>query len=68
VTGDPGPQACREVRVRLIGEPADLEAVAGVLDASPVAEVVTRSGHKPNRYDPGERMYVVVRLGEEAST
>jgi hypothetical protein len=63
--GDPGPQARREVRVRLIGEPADIEAVAGALAASLAAEVVTRSKEKPNRYDPGVRVYLTVWVGGE---
>ena len=65
MTDGHGPQELREVRVRLIGEPADIEAVAQAVNSSPAAEVLTRSRQKPNRYDPGVRVYLIVRVGGE---
>jgi hypothetical protein len=65
VTGQAG-TAPGVVKVRVIGEPEDIEALASALAASPAAEVVDRSGPRPNRYDEGVRVYLTVRIHEEA--
>lgn len=49
------------VRVRLSGEPADIDRVAGLL-AGQGTEVLDTTGPRPNRIDPGVRMYLTVRL------
>jgi hypothetical protein len=49
------------VKVRLSGDRADLDTVAAVLAGS--CEVLDRSGPRPNDYDPGERVYLIVRTG-----
>ena len=53
--------APEEVKVRLSGDLADIEAVTAVL--ARCCEVLDRSGPRPNRYDPGQRMYLTVRTG-----
>jgi hypothetical protein len=57
-------QAPGVVKVRLLGEPGDIEALAGVLGASPAVEVIDRSGPRANRYDPGVRVYLTLRVTE----
>jgi hypothetical protein len=53
------------VKVRLIGEQADIDAVTAALDSSPGTKVIDHSsGARPNRYDPGVRVYLTVRVGE----
>jgi hypothetical protein len=54
-------QAPGVVRVRLSGERAGIDLAAAVLAGS--CEVLDRSGPRPNRYDPGERIYLTVRIG-----
>ncbi len=54
-------QAPGVVRVRLSGERADIDRAAGLL-AHAGAEVLDTSRPRPNRYDPGERVYMTVRL------
>lgn len=49
------------VKVRLSGERAGIETVLTVLAAA--CEVLDRSGPRPNRYDPGQRVYFTVRTG-----
>jgi hypothetical protein len=49
------------VKVRLSGERAGIETVLTVLAAA--CEVLDRSGPRPNRYDPGQRVYLTVRIG-----
>ena len=49
------------VKVRLSGERAGIETVLAVLAAA--CEVLDRSGPRPNRYDPGQRVYLTVRTG-----
>ncbi len=63
MTGQPG-QAPGVVKVRLLGEPGDIKALAAVFGASPAVEVIERSGSRPNRYDPGVRLYMTVRVTE----
>jgi hypothetical protein len=49
------------VQVRLSGEREDIEMVASLL-ACAGAEIITRSGPRANRTDPGVRVYMVVRV------
>ncbi len=65
MTGQAG-QAPGVVKIRLSGAADDVEVLAGVLSTSPAAEVVDRSAPYPNRRDPGERVYLTLRITEEA--
>jgi hypothetical protein len=58
-------QAPGVVKIRLSGERADIEQAAGLL-ARAGAEVLDRSRPRPNRDDPGERVYLTVRLAARA--
>ncbi len=58
VTDAAGP-ALVVVKVGLSGERAGIEAVTAVL--ARCCEVLDRSGPRPNRYDPGQRVYLTVR-------
>ena len=63
-------QAPGVVRVRLSGEPADLENLARVLSHGGTGpdgamEVIEESAPYPNRRDPGWRCYLTVRLTTE---
>jgi MerR HTH family regulatory protein len=49
------------VQVRLMGDPADIGRVRDLLAAAG-AEVLTASGARVNRRDPGVRAYLTVRL------
>ena len=44
------------VKLRLLGQPEDIDALAAVLGASPAVEVIDRSGPRTNRYDEGVRV------------
>lgn len=65
MTGQAG-QAPGVVRVRLSGAPEDLEVVAEVLGGYPGAgvEVLDQSAPYPNRRDPGQRVYLTLRITE----
>jgi hypothetical protein len=65
VTGQAG-QARGVVKIRLSGAAGDVEVLAGVLSSSPAAEVIDRSAPYPNYRDPGERVYLTLRISEEA--
>ena len=54
------------VKVRLSGDPADIEVVAEILSGYPGAgvEVLDRSAPYPNRRDPGARVYLTLRIKE----
>jgi hypothetical protein len=54
-------QARGVVRVRLSGDLAGIETAAAALAAR--CEVLDRSGPRPNRYDPGERVYLTIHTG-----
>ena len=54
-------QAPGVVKVRLSGTRADIEAVTAVLAGH--CQVLDRSGPRPNRYEPGERVYLTIRTG-----
>jgi hypothetical protein len=58
------PQPPGVVKVRLSGERADIGRVAELL-ARGSTEVLDASGPRPNRYDPGERVYLTVRLARQ---
>ena len=49
------------VKIRLIGEMADISRAAGLLTEAG-AEVLAASGPRPNRYDPGVRVHLTIRL------
>jgi hypothetical protein len=49
------------VKVRLSGERAGIEAVAAILAG--ICQVLDRSGPRPNCHDPGERIYLTIRIG-----
>ena len=55
-------QAPGVVKVRLSGSRVDIEAAAAALAG--ICEVLDRSGPRPNRYDPGERVYLTIRTGQ----
>jgi hypothetical protein len=60
-------QAPGVVKVRLSGDPADLERFAqfltgGSRGAGEAVEVIEESGLYANRRDPGCRLYLTVRL------
>lgn len=65
MTGPAG-QAPGVVKVRLSGELADINLIAALL-AGIGAELVDRSGPRPNRYDPGVRVYLAVRAPASSS-
>jgi hypothetical protein len=54
-------QAPGVVKVRLCGAPADISRIA-VLLADNGVEVLDTSGSRPNRHDPGVRVYLTVRV------
>jgi hypothetical protein len=64
-------QAPGTVELRLSGTPEDTATVISVLERLaarlPVAtialEILHRSASRPNRRDPGERVYLTVRIG-----
>jgi hypothetical protein len=47
------------VSVRLSGDPAAIDTTAAALAA--VFEVLNRTGPRPNRRDPGQRVYLTIR-------
>jgi hypothetical protein len=49
------------VKIRLMGERADISRAAGLLTEAG-AEVLDASGPRPNRYDPGVRVHLTIRL------
>jgi hypothetical protein len=65
VSGQAG-QAPGVVKVRLSGAAEDLEVVAELLSDCPGTgvEVLDRSAPYPNRRDPGERVYLTLRISE----
>ena len=65
MTGQPV-QASSVVKVRLSGADGDVDVMAEVLSRSPTVEILDRSAPYPNRRDPGERVYLTVRVHPEA--
>lgn len=67
MSSQPG-QAPGVVKVRLSGAPDDVAMVATLLtdyDGAPGVQIIERSAPYPNRRDPGERVYLTVRLAPE---
>ena len=58
----PSPAAPGVVQVRLLGALPELAALAQLLASLPGLEILTAHGPRPNRYDPGERVYLTVRI------
>ena len=56
------------VKVRLSGAPDDVAMVATLItdyDGAPGVEIIDRSAPYANRRDPGERVYLTVRVAPE---
>jgi hypothetical protein len=49
------------IKIRLVGDEADISRAAELLTEAG-AEVLDASGPRPSRYDPGVRVYLVIRL------
>jgi hypothetical protein len=64
VTGQPGP-AAGVVKIRLSGASGEVAVVAALLTGYNGCgiEVIGQSAPYPNRRDPGERVYLTVRIG-----
>jgi hypothetical protein len=58
----PSPAAPGVVQVRLLGSLPELAALAQLVGSLPGVEILTAHGPRPNRYDPGERVYLTVRI------
>jgi hypothetical protein len=58
----PSPAGPGVVQVRLLGSRPALAALAGLVAGLPGVEILTARGPRPNRYDPGERVYLTVRI------
>ena len=54
------------VQVRLLGSQPELTALAALVGSLPSLEILTAHGPHPNRYDPGERVYLTVRIDPPA--
>ena len=60
--GSPPAPAPGVVQVRLLGSLPELAVLAGLMGSLPGLEILTAHGPRPNRYDPGERVYLTVRI------
>ena len=61
----PAGQAAGQVKIRLSGASGDVAMVAALLtgyDGRGI-DVIEQSAPYPNRRDPGERIYLTVRIG-----
>ena len=58
----PSPAAPGVVQVRLLGSQPELTALAALVGSLPGLEILTARGPRPNRYDPGEQVYLTVRI------
>jgi hypothetical protein len=58
----PSPAAPGVVQVRLLGSLPELAALAQLVGNLPGVEILTARGPRPNRCDPGERVYLTVRI------
>jgi hypothetical protein len=58
---DHRPAGAGAVQLRLLGERADIEMLASLLTCSG-AQIITRSGPRANRTDPGVRVYMTVQI------
>jgi hypothetical protein len=54
------------VQVRLLGSLPELAALAQLVASLPGVEILTAHGPRPNRYDPGERVYLTIRIDPPA--
>ena len=50
------------VQVRLLGSRPALAALALLVARLPGIEILTARGPHPNRHDPGERVYLTIRI------
>ena len=66
MTGRELKPAAGVVRVRLLGSALDADIVAAIIAASPDAIVAERSRPYRNRDEPGERVYLTVRVTRPA--
>jgi hypothetical protein len=55
-------QAPGVVKVRLSGDASCAALLAAIIGASPAVDVIEQSAPYPNRRDPGERVYLTVRV------
>ena len=62
VTGTRARQGPGVVKLRLGGARADIDTLAGLLNALPEVAIVDGSAPYENRRDPGERVYLTVCL------
>ena len=58
----PSADAPGVVQVRLLGSRPELTALAALMGNLPGLEILTARGPRPNRYDPGERVYLTIRI------
>lgn len=64
----PDGQAPGVVKIRLSGAPDDVAMMATLItdyDGAPGIEIIERSAPRVNRRDPGERVYLTVRVAPE---
>jgi hypothetical protein len=61
-TAGRAPLAPGVVQVRLLGALPGLAALAQLVASLPGLEILTAHGPRPNRYDPGGRVYLTVRI------
>jgi len=59
-------QAPGVVKIRVLGDPGDIEVVAEILAGfrDVGVEVLDRSAPRANRHDPGQRVYLTLRITE----
>ena len=60
----PSPAAPGLVQIRLLGSLPELTALAALMGSLPGLEILTARGPCPNRHDPGERVYLTVRIDQ----
>ena len=58
----PSPAGPGVVQVRLLGLRPELAALAALVGSLPGLEILTAHGPRPNRSDPGGRVYLTVRI------
>ena len=67
-TAGRAPLAPGVVQVRLLGALPALAALAQLVASLPGLEILTARGPRPNRHDPGGRVYLTVRIDLPAGT
>jgi hypothetical protein len=65
-TAGRAPLAPGVVQVRLLGALPELAALAQLVAGLPGLEILTAHGPRPNRHDPGGRVYLTVRIDPAA--